>query len=589
MVGAGERGDGPGRDRDDRGGADRPDDITSLRALIVGPEQRRLSVLQARLDDKEGRAADLAEVLPRVLLRHAQDPRFTTALTAPIQKAITTSVRRNPKPLADALFPVMGPAIRKAVAASLAGMVDSLNRTLEHSLSIKSLQWRLEGWRTGKSFAEVVLSKTLLYRVEQIFLIHRESGLLLSHAWADSVDVRDADMVSGMLTAIRDFAQDSFKVAKTESLDAFSVGDLSVWIEAGPRALVAAVIRGPAPAEFRARLQETVESIHLQFGEVLDSFSGDTAQLADARHSLEACLYTEYRSEAKRPGTRGAWIVVALGVLAMAVWGGVRWQSASRWDGYLSALRAEPGIVVLSAERDWGQFVVSGLRDPLARDPQTLLPAAGLSPDDVRAAWTPYFALAPALVVTRATSLLRPPPGVVLTITDGVLSAAGDAPVDWVAEARRTAPFVAGVASFDAAGALSAQTRQSIAAIEGQTLLFLRGRAALLPDQEPALSALVASVRTLDRIAAASSQTFRVDIVGHTDADGADEANLPLSQARADVVRAAIDPDTAHLQIVSHGESSRRPVVVGDNELDKQRNRRVTITVTRADPRAAKR
>jgi hypothetical protein len=117
-------------DRDAGGASDRHDDITSLRALIVGPEQRRLAALQARMDDREGRAADLAEVLPRVLLQHAQDPHFTTALTPPIEKAITTSVQRNPKPLADALFPVMGPAIRKAVSAGLASMVESINRTL---------------------------------------------------------------------------------------------------------------------------------------------------------------------------------------------------------------------------------------------------------------------------------------------------------------------------------------------------------------------------------------------------------------------------------------------------------------------------
>jgi len=294
--------------------------IDELRALIVGPEQRSLAALQARLDDKEGRAEDLAEVLPRVLLQHAQDPHFTTALTPPIEKAITTSVQRNPKPLADALFPVMGPAIRKAVAAGLAGMVDSLNRTLEHSLSGRSLRWRLEAMRTGKSFAEVVLIKTLLYRVEQVFLIDRKSGLLLSHVWADSTDVQDADMVSGMLTAIRDFVQDSFKVSAGDSLEALKVGELSVWIEPGPRAIVAAVIRGAAPPDFRNRLQEAVESIHLQFGDALESFNGDTAPLADARNTLEACLHAEFRADEKKPRTRGAWIVATVAVLALLLW-----------------------------------------------------------------------------------------------------------------------------------------------------------------------------------------------------------------------------------------------------------------------------
>ena len=43
---------------------------------------------------------------------------------------------RNPRPLADALFPIIGPAIRKAIATTLSGMLESLNTTLEHSLSM---------------------------------------------------------------------------------------------------------------------------------------------------------------------------------------------------------------------------------------------------------------------------------------------------------------------------------------------------------------------------------------------------------------------------------------------------------------------
>ena len=45
-----------------------------------------------------------------------------------------------------------------------------------------------------------MLLHTLRYRVEQVFLIERSSGLLLQHVTEGSGEVRDADMVSGMLT-----------------------------------------------------------------------------------------------------------------------------------------------------------------------------------------------------------------------------------------------------------------------------------------------------------------------------------------------------------------------------------------------------
>ena len=43
------------------------------------------------------------------------------------------------------------------------------------------------------TFAEVVLLNTLLYRVEQVFLIDRDSGILLQHVKAGTVAVQDAD------------------------------------------------------------------------------------------------------------------------------------------------------------------------------------------------------------------------------------------------------------------------------------------------------------------------------------------------------------------------------------------------------------
>ena len=106
------------------------EDLAAVRAILVGPEQRALEALRARLEDPAVQAREVAAVLPQALQLRALDAELARALAPPVEDAITASIRRNPKPLADALFPVMGPAIRKAVAASLVSMVESFNRTL---------------------------------------------------------------------------------------------------------------------------------------------------------------------------------------------------------------------------------------------------------------------------------------------------------------------------------------------------------------------------------------------------------------------------------------------------------------------------
>jgi len=425
--------------------------FTELRALLVGPEQRQLHALQTRLEDPAAQARDVSRVLATAVELRTRDPHLQRALAPTIEDAITASVRRNPRPLADALFPIIGPAIRKAIAATLNGMLESLNTTLEHSLSWRSLQWRLDARRSGRPFAEIVLLNTLVYRVEQVFLIHRPSGLLLQHLTASGATAQDADMVSGMLTAIRDFVQDSFKVGEDEGLQTLKVGDLSVCIEQGPHALLAVVVRGAAPPSLRTALQQALEAVHAQYSDLLESFDGNAARFEGTRPLLDVCFQQEFRGRGRPRGIPPRVMVIAAAVLlAVGVWMFFALRARSRWNGYVNALRAEPGVVVVSTGRAAGKYVVTGLRDPLAPDPALLLPSHNLGPGSVESRWELYQALHPSIVIARARQLLAPPGGVSLEFKDGVLLAAGSAPIEWIETAVQVAPFVPGVARFEA-------------------------------------------------------------------------------------------------------------------------------------------
>ncbi|HEY9779543.1 MAG TPA: hypothetical protein V6D09_05335 [Leptolyngbyaceae cyanobacterium] len=148
--------------------------IAELRSLLFGAD------LQARLDNPKVLVEDVSAVLPEaIVLRTMQDEQLTKAAVPTVEQAIHTSVKQDLNILSDALFPVMGPAIRKAVSTALKTLTESMNQTLDQSLSPQSFKWRLEALQTGKSFAEVVILRTLVYRVEQVFLIHKQTSLVL--------------------------------------------------------------------------------------------------------------------------------------------------------------------------------------------------------------------------------------------------------------------------------------------------------------------------------------------------------------------------------------------------------------------------
>jgi len=561
------------------GDAEPATEFAELRSLIIGPEQRDLRALEARLNDPGRVARDVSEVLPEAVALRRHDPHLTRALAPSIEEAITTSVRRNPQPLADALFPVIGPAIRKAIAASLSGMLESLNRTLEHSLSWRAIQWRLTALRTGKSFAEVVLLNTLVYRVEQVLLIDRRTGLLLQHVTEGARPEKDADMVSGLLTAIHDFAHDSFDVSADDALDTFTVGEFVVWIERGPHAILAAVVRGTAPAELRVRLQEALEYVHAYHGDALRGFTGDATALEAVRPALDALLQSQYRRR-EQPVSPLLWVGLVVLAMIAGVWLILSMQARARWNGYVDALRAEPGLVVVSTERRGGRHIVHGLRDPLARDPASLLAAHELTAPDVSGNWQLYQALDPDLVLRRARQILRPPSGVTLQFAEGVLRAHGAAPAAWIVESARVAPAIAGVLRYDPAGAVNAAIEDLARQLAATPVLFVRGQPTPAEGAGTALQAAIERVRTLDALAEAGGRRIRLEIAGHADSDGPPQSNDPLSLRRAERVRAAFEGERlSSTDIVTRAAGSREPIADSVNETDKQRNRRVSLRV----------
>jgi hypothetical protein len=375
-----------GDDTDPTAGPREEGDLAELRRVLFGPEQQRLARLQERLDDPQIQAEEVARVLPDAIrLRSDRDGRLTDALIPLLEKGLHISVRKNPEPLVDVLFPVIGPAIRKAVAEGIRSMVQTINQALEHAFSPRALRWRWEAARTGRPYAEIVLKHTLTYHAEQAFLIHRDSGLLLLHVADAAAVVRDEEMVGGMLTAIRTFVGDSFAVEGEESLQSLQVGELTVWVEQSPYMILALVIRGTPPESLKGRMSRVLEAVHELHAERLRSFDGDASAFAPAADLLRGCMSSAGPKPAARPGRpRLVRAAAGTGVAGLLIWWAVASARSARreeaWAACVERLGREPGIVVLQAGTRDGRRLVRLLRDPLAADPAAVIAETQVRP-----------------------------------------------------------------------------------------------------------------------------------------------------------------------------------------------------------------
>jgi outer membrane protein OmpA-like peptidoglycan-associated protein len=524
--------------------------------------------------------AKLAEHLPAAIaIRTRRDRQLGRALAPTIETALRESIRRNPREIAAAIFPILGPAIRKAIAETMAGLVRSINSAVENSLSLQGLKWRFEAWRTGVRYPEIVIKHSLVYRVEQIFLIHAETGLLLSHVSAAELKVPDADLISGMLTAIQDFVRDSFRPAEGGTLRGFSVGDHNVLVEAGPAALIAAVVRGQAPDDLLRRLQYTLESIHLEFATPLTEFAGDAAPFEPVRPVLAECLETVLAADRAPP--RWAWLRWGIPVgLALALGAGLAVRSSLRWGQAVRALEAEPGILVVESSRSWRGGRVRGLKDPLARDPAAVVAAVGV-PVRFVGQWEPYLSLDSAMVMARARAHLALPAEVAASFRGDTLSLTGTAPLGWLAAAH-AAGRPPGIAAIDLAavelrlpGELDS-LRQTVA----NTLIRFDPGSAELTGGAGGVVALAESVRRLVAGATEAGAAIRIELIGRTDPSGSDLVNQDLAQRRIDRIAARLlrvgVPETA---LVARPLATSQPLPSSDPAERARINRSVAFTV----------
>ncbi|HVF40539.1 MAG TPA: OmpA family protein [Gemmatimonadaceae bacterium] len=518
-------------------GTDSAAEYERLRSLLVGPERSRLEAISDELRSRAVRVDDLAEKLPEAIaLRVSRDDHLGRALSPTIDTALRESIRRDPRDMAAAIFPILGPAIRKAIAEAMSGLVRSINHAVEQSLSIRGIAWRVEAWRSGVPYPQVVMKHALIYRVEQVFLVHAETGLLLEHVAAADVDMPEAELVSSMLSAIQDFVKDSFRPREGATLRTFCVGDHTVQLEAGPRALLAVVIRGEAPGHVLQRQQDTLETVHIEFASQLAEFSGDSAAFVRARPLLEDCLETVLSTE-RAEKRRFVWLrwaiplaLIAIGATAFVVRGSMRWNRA------LTALKGEPGIVVVDADRDWGRWEISGLRDPSAREPAAVLSAIGITPPSLAGAWEGYISLDPEMVAARANR------------------------------------------AMDSLTTL----------IERERVLFAAGSAELEPPAVSRLSATAGFIRQLDQLALSSGRTVLLSLTGRTDISGADATNATLAQRRVETVAASLESGgIPRSRLVPEPVATSRPLASADSVERARINRSVSFNIELSAPFSA--
>lgn len=123
-----------------------------------------------------------------------------------ITESIKQQIRESQDEVVEALYPIMGKLVKKFIIAEITKLTENINQTINDKFSLSQIIKRL--FKGKLTDADDVLQEVFEPVIEEVFVIGEKSGLLIGSY--SRGNIADKDMVSGMLTAIKSFAEDAF-------------------------------------------------------------------------------------------------------------------------------------------------------------------------------------------------------------------------------------------------------------------------------------------------------------------------------------------------------------------------------------------
>lgn len=524
--------------------------MEKIRELVIGKDDK--FVQQAVQRNAKNMVVDVvSEALHE---REGQDGSVNKVLVPLVERSLHRSIEANSEKIVGTLYPLVGTLVRKAVSAFLVDFVERTNALIEHSLSPKSITWRLKAWQAGIRYSEYVASQVYQYQVQQIFVIHRETGTLLHTVANDPDRTKDADLMSSMLVAINDFVADAFHTAEQDTdndIDEIKTEAFTLLTKIGPQAIIVAAVSGSVPPEIRAKLQVTLEEFHRFYQKPLQDYQGDNSSFAGCETLLTDCLVSERKdTSTKKKSLLMGGIVIGVALLAIIYLIFVRLE-LSLLQSDINELPRPAGIVVTSNRVQDGQVHLDVMRDPSAVSINEWLRQHSIDAQVLSINESPYASMSQDVIQQKLANVLVQYPS--LTYLNNELSGSLTA-----YEAKQFERALAAIPGIDTLAisvdkitvvtpnlSENTATEALLTALSGKLatkpIIFAPNQANVSAAQMDDITFVAGVIRQLQALAKQQQREMTLFVLGASDHTGASAHNQQLSESRAYSVIQALE------------------------------------------------
>lgn len=271
--------------------------IERLREVILRNDRQTMAEVWRVLDSREEMEARTGKIIQERIEQKAQflKDNFEQEYGGTLDDLMERKIQSSKEEILNVIYPVLGQMIKKYIAYQFEQLQEAIERQIKNAkerLSPSNIFKRLRNRFSGVKESDLILSEAVQPIIEEVYIIQKESGLLLgSYYSGDKKD--EQDVIAGMLTAIKAFAEDAFK-KENQELETLEWGNFKIILQNNYSYYIAVVLTGAVSKPYRSQLSD---KLNLFINKEMKGVHSKTPANAELYNRLTAALYNLFHTD----------------------------------------------------------------------------------------------------------------------------------------------------------------------------------------------------------------------------------------------------------------------------------------------------
>ncbi len=280
-------------------------------------------ILLERIENKDAKTQEilsryLADIISKTSKHDAAS--LSRSLQSVISPAIAKEIADNKDVMIDALYPIMGGMISKYVTQAIKEMMETINTKIEDGLSLDRIKRKVKAKVKGVSETELLLEESGDAQILSMFVIHKETSLLIAEAYLEDQKINDAHMVASMASAIKDFINDWMQNNDTNNeVQLLSYGNATLYIESAGSVFIVAFLDSEPDHTLRKKINTFFGTLLKEYAHFFQEYQGDDSaqEVAMLSSQMSAFLNAQEHVPQKKKSNAAKITLIVLGLFLL--------------------------------------------------------------------------------------------------------------------------------------------------------------------------------------------------------------------------------------------------------------------------------